>query len=384
MNKIFFFAIIIGFLYSCNPKTDVNHTTKPITTQDTITVKEYGRMPDGRVVSEYSLTNANGMVMKVINYGGIITSLSMRDRSGKLEDIVLGYDSLQQYIRSNPYFGALIGRFGNRIAKGKFKLGDIEYTLGVNNGENHLHGGEFGFHTAYWNITPLEMTDGVAIRLNYVSKDGEEGYPGNLACEVVYMLSNNDELRIEYKASTDKKTIINLTQHSYFNLSGGERDILGHELQINADAYLPVDATLIPTGEQKPVEGTAFDFRKATEIGARIGEKDEQLKFGNGYDHCWVLNKAPQGLNRAAVLFDKNTGREVAVFTSEPGIQFYSGNFLDGSLIGKGGRPYNFRTGLCLETQHFPDSPNRPEFPDVVLNPGEKYYSETIYRFNVR
>lgn len=377
-----FFIFIICF--SCNPKTEVNQSSQTVNTRDTLTVREYGKMPDGRVVNEYTLVNTNGMTMKVINYGGIITSLTMPDRNGKLDDVVLGYDSLDQYLRSNPYFGALIGRYGNRIAKGKFTLDKVEYTLATNNGENHLHGGITGFDKVYWEITPANVDEGPAIRLTYRSKDMEEGYPGNLSVDVLYVLTNKNEFRVEYRATTNKKTIVNLTQHTYFNLSGGSRDILDHRLSINADKFLPVDKTLIPTGEQRAVKNTPFDFTQSKVIGARINESDEQLKFGNGYDHCWILNRSAEGLNRAAVLYDEETGREVTVFTSEPGIQFYSGNFLDGSLRGKGGKPYNFRTGLCLETQHFPDSPNRLEFPSVVLNPGEKYYTETVYRFAVR
>ncbi len=341
-------------------------------------------MPDGRVVNEYTLANASGMTMKVINYGGIITSLTVPDRNGKLGDVALGYDTLGDYLKSNPYFGALIGRYGNRIAGGKFTLDNTQYTLATNNGQNHLHGGFNGYDKVFWEISPVDAEQGPALKLSYQGRDMEEGYPGNLSVDVLYVLTNKNELRVEYRAVTDKKTIVNLTQHTYFNLSGRSSDILAHKLIINADKFLPVDKTLIPTGEQRPVADTPFDFRQSTAIGARIDQVDEQLKFGNGYDHCWILNRSVEGLNRAAVLYDEETGREVTVLTSEPGIQLYSGNFLDGSLKGKNGVAYNFRTGLCLETQHFPDSPNRPEFPSVVLNPGEKYYSETIYQFRVR
>jgi aldose 1-epimerase len=384
MYRVLSILFILIFCFSCNPKTEVNQSTQTVNTRDTLTVTEYGKMPDGRVVNEYTLLNANGMMMKVINYGGIITSLTMQDRNGKLDDVVLGYDSLGGYLKSNPYFGALIGRYGNRIAKGKFTLDNNQYTLATNNGENHLHGGVAGFDKVYWEISPVSVEEGPALKLSYQGKDMEEGYPGNLSVEVLYVLTNKNELRLEYRATTDKKTIVNLTQHTYFNLSGGSRDILDHNLVINADKYLPVDKTLIPTGEQRAVKDTPFDFTQSTAIGGRINQADEQLKFGKGYDHCWILNKSAEGLNRAAILYDQVTGREVQVFTSEPGIQFYSGNFLDGTLSGKKGQVYNFRTGLCLETQHFPDSPNRSEFPSVVLNPGEKYYTETIYRFAVR
>lgn len=341
-------------------------------------------MPDGRIVNEYTLVNANGMTMKVINYGGIITMLTAPDRNGKFEDVVLGYESLPDYLTKNMFFGALIGRYGNRIARGKFSLDGIEFSLDTNNGPNHLHGGEGGFDRVYWNIAPVKASDGVSLKLSYLSRDMEEGYPGNLAVEVYYTLTNDNKLRIEYNASTDKKTIVNLTQHSYFNLSGGRRDILDHELFINADKFLPDDATLIPTGELRAVAGTPFDFRKPFIIGARINDNDEQLKIGNGYDHTWVLNKSQDRLNRAAVLYDKQTGRELTVTTTEPGIQVYSGNFLNKELIGKNGFINDFRTGICLETQHFPDSPNKPEFPSVILNPGEKYLTETVYSFTVR
>jgi aldose 1-epimerase len=322
--------------------------------------------------------------MKVINYGGIITSLAMPDRHGKMEDIVLGYDSLEDYLTASPYFGALIGRYGNRIAKGKFSLDGKEYTLAVNNGANHLHGGIKGFDKVIWTAQQQHADEGVALRLTYLSKDMEEGYPGNLNVEVVYTLTDRNELKIDYKAATDKKTIVNLTQHTYFNLTAGKQDILSHNLTINADRFLPVDKTLIPTGALKPVDNTPFDFRKPMMVGKRIGEKDEQLKFGNGYDHCWVLNAAKDGMNNAATLYDSISGREMVVYTTEPGLQFYSGNFLDGSNKGKNNIVYNFRTGLCLETQHFPDSPNKPAFPTVVLNPGETYTSQTVYKFSAR
>lgn len=379
-------TLLASYFICCNPKTDVN--TESYTQSDTLSssVKEepYGKMPDGKLVSVFTLTNATGMTMRVINYGGIITSLTMPDRNGNMADIVLGYDSLGAYLKSNPYFGALIGRYGNRIAKGKFSLDENAYQLDTNNNGNHLHGGDNGFDKVFWNIAEHKTAEGPALKLTYESADMEEGYPGKLNVEVIYTLTNSNELKIDYTATTDKKTIVNLTQHSYFNLSGGTTDILSHQLLINADHFLPVDKTLIPTGELKPVEGTPFDFTSLREIGSRINEDNEQLKYGNGYDHNWVLNKATEGLHHAATLFDPSSGREVTVHTTEPGIQFYSGNFLDGSLTGKRNTKYNFRTGLCLETQHFPDSPNQSKFPSVVLTPGEKYSSHTVYRFSVR
>jgi aldose 1-epimerase len=381
-STVFILALFIVII-SCNSKTgqtDVNDT-KVEDVKGKISVSPFGKLPDGRAVSAYTLVNNKGISMKVINYGGIITSLNVPDRRGHKEDVVLGYDSLSGYLKSSPFFGALIGRYGNRIAKGKFKLDGKEYKLAVNNGENHLHGGVLGYDKVFWEIEEVSAEDGVAIKLSYLSKDMEEGYPGNLKVEVVYTLTNNNELRIDYKATTDKKTVVNLTQHTYFNLSAGKSDILSHELVLNADKFLPVDKTLIPTGEQKDVSGTPFDFRKETSIGSRIGQKDDQLKFGNGYDHCWILNPAKDGMNNAGKLYDSISGREIIVYTTEPGIQFYSGNFLDGSITGKNNVNYKFRTGLCLETQHFPDSPNKPEFPSVTLNPGETYTSQTIYKF---
>jgi aldose 1-epimerase len=380
-------AALIIFMFSCKTNTEVKSTATETTAQtDTasVIVTHFGELQDGTPMSLYTLTNTNRVSISVINYGGIITSVMAPDKNGRLDDIVLGFDSLDNYVTSSPFFGALIGRYGNRIAKGKFELDGKKYTLAVNNGENHLHGGVKGFDKVIWNIEKHSVNDGVAIKLSYLSKDMEEGYPGNLNTEVIYTLTNRNELKIDYKATTDKKTIVNLTQHTYFNLNAGKQDILSHELVINADKFLPVDKGLIPTGELRPVKGTPFDFTKPFIVGARINDKDEQLKYGNGYDHCWVLNKAADPLSHAATLYDSASGREVMVFTTEPALQFYSGNFLDGSLHGKNNTTYNFRSGLCLETQHYPDSPNRKEFPSVVLNPGETYTSQTIYQFNVR
>lgn len=320
------------------------------------------------------------------NYGGIITSLLIPDKEGRLEDVVLGYDQLQSYLDESPYFGALIGRYGNRIAKGKFSLQGKTYNLASNNNTNHLHGGLKGFDKVVWDIAETKLgKDEARIVLKYTSKDGEEGYQGNLHVTVTYTFSENGFL-VDYEATTDKEIVINLTQHSYFNLSGNAKeDILSHELQLNADRFLPVDSTLIPTSELRKVKGTLFDFTGAKRIGKDIELENQQLAYGLGYDHCWVLNG---GMTRArrmvANLYHQESGRFMEVFTVEPDIQFYSGNFLDGSITGKAGKVYQHRYGLCLESQHYPDSPNQSHFPTVILNPGEQYQTFTEYRFSVR
>lgn len=347
--------------------------------------KVFGALPDGRPAYLYTLRNQNGMQAEITNYGGIVVSLTAPDSHGTMTDIVLGYDSLSSYLENKPYFGALIGRYGNRIAKGRFTLDGREYTLAANNGENHLHGGLNGFNKVLWEVDELGSQPGKSLALIYQSKDGEEGYPGNLSVRVVYALSDSNELKIDYEATTDKPTVLNLTHHSYFNLAGaGKGNILGHELQIFANAFTPVDAGLIPTGELRPVRNTPFDFTTPTPIGARIDANDEQLTFAGGYDHNWVLAKPPGKFGLAARVNENTTGRMMEVWTTESGLQFYCGNFLDGSEIGKGNVPYEHRFGLCLETQHFPDSPNKPLFPTTVLKPGETYHSSTIYRFLAR
>jgi aldose 1-epimerase len=349
-----------------------------------ITQAEFGKMPDGQTIHIYTLTNKNGVSARITNYGGIVVSLNTPDRNGKLGDIVLGFDSLAgyltpEYAKASPFFGALIGRYGNRIGHAQFKLDGKTYKLDKNNGENSLHGGARGFDKRVWTATPLP--DG-GLKLVYLSKDGEEGYPGNLTATVTYHLTDENELKIDYLATTDKDTVVNLTNHSYFNLAGaGSGDILKQVLMINADRFTPVDAGLIPTGELRNVTGTPFDFRKPTAIGARINQADEQLKLGKGYDHNWVLNRSGNGLSLAARVEDPATGRVLEVHTTEPGIQFYAGNFLDGTLKGKGGKIYGHRSGFCLETQHFPDSPNKPNFPSTELKPGQQYRSTTVYRF---
>jgi aldose 1-epimerase len=332
----------------------------------------------------FTLTNKNGVSTKITNYGGIVMSLNVPDKAGQFGDVVLGFDTVEEYLQPHPYFGALIGRYGNRIANGKFTLEGKNYTLAQNNGPNSLHGGLKGFDKVIWDAKPLDTRDGPALELTYLSKDGEEGYPGNLLVKVIYTLTHDDALRIDYTATSDGTTVINLTHHSYFNLAGaGNGDILDHDLLLNAAHFTPVNETLIPTGEIRPVAGTPFDFTRPTRIGLRINQDDEQLKFGLGYDHNWVLNNTDGSLALAARASEPSSGRVMEVWTTEPGIQFYSGNFLDGSNIGKGGKVYQHRYGFCLETQHFPDSPNQPNFPSTVLKAGQTYTSTTVYKFLV-
>jgi aldose 1-epimerase len=336
----------------------------------------------GQPVTQFVLTNANGVEVRLINFGGIITHLITPDRRGERTDVVLGFDSLAGYEGKNPYFGALIGRYGNRIAEGKFSLDGQDYTLAVNNGPNHLHGGEVGFNRKVWSAEPLEEADRVGVRLSGTSPDGEEGYPGRLELTVDYWLDNADQLTLDYRATTDAATPVNLTNHTYFNLAGaGSGSIGDHVLQIGAAAFTPVDETLIPTGEIREVAGTAFDFRQPTPIGERIDDADEQIGVGKGYDHNFVLDG--RGMRQVATVYEPGSGRTLEVETTEPGIQFYSGNFLDGTLIGKEATAYEHRSGFCLETQHFPDSPNQPDFPSTILRPGEVYETTTVYRFGV-
>ena len=343
----------------------------------------FGKTADGQEIDLYTVTNRNGVAIDIMNRGGTVVSIRVPDRSGKLGDVVLGFDSLDGYLKENPFFGALVGRYGNRIAKGRFKLNGVEYKLAVNNGENHLHGGLQGFDKAVWNARDVSEGRLPRLELTYLSKDGEEGYPGNLSVVVVYSLTDANELRLDYSASTDKDTVVNLTNHTYFNLAGeGEGDILGHELTLYADRFTAADKGLIPTGELRSVEGTPFDFRKPTPIGARIEAQDQQLQVGGGYDHNFVLNGGGS-LALAARVEEPKSGRVLEVLTTEPGVQFYTGNFLDGKLAGKGGKTYPKRSGFCLETQHFPDSPNQPKFPLTELKAGGKYQTATVYRFSV-
>ena len=343
----------------------------------------FGRTPDGQTVELFTRTSMPLALVSVNNYGGIIVSLRVPDRGGRLGDVVLGHDGLEGYLKASPYFGCIVGRYGNRIAKGQFTLDGHTYHLVTNNGPNHLHGGTKGFDKVVWKADPVEAADSAGVVFAYTSKDGEEGYPGNLAARVTYTLNDRDELAFEYVATTDKATPVNLTQHSYFNLAGeGTRDVLDHQVTIDADRFTPVDATLIPTGVLASVTGTPFDFRKATAIGARIEQKDEQLVRGGGYDHNFVLNRKGPGLARVIRVVEPTTGRVMDVSTTEPGVQFYTGNFLDGTVTGKSGHVYRRRYGFCLETQHYPDSPNHPSFPSTILRPGREYRSKTVLAFS--
>jgi len=348
--------------------------------------KVFGTTADGKTADLYTLKNKNGMQVSITNFGATVVSIMAPDKTGKMADVALGYDDLAGYELNKNYLGVLVGRYGNRIAHGKFSIDGTEYTLAKNNGDNSLHGGIKGFNKAMWEAKDVSKGGEAAVEMKYVSKDGEEGYPGNLSVTVVYTLTNKNELKIDYSATTDKKTVVNLTNHTYFNLAGqGNGDILKHELMINADTFTPVDSGLIPTGELKKVEGTPFDFRKATAIGARVDANDEQIRLGGGYDHNFVLNRQKAtGLSLAARVSDPASGRTMEVWTTEPGVQFYTGNFLDGSFKGKGGSVYQKRTALCLETQHFPDSPNHPSFPTTLVKPGEKYHTTTVYKFEAK
>ena len=346
----------------------------------------FGKTGDGEPVELFVLSNGKGMEVAITNFGGIVVALKVPDRKGKSDDIVLGYDNLEGYLADKAYLGAIIGRYGNRIAHGRFEINGTTYNLPKNNGDNTLHGGLRGFNAHVWAAKDVSTPGTPGLELTYVSKDGEEGFPGSVTATVTYTVTESNELRIDYVATTDKATIINLTNHSYFNLAGqGQGDILKHQLTIHAGRFTPVDAGLIPTGELRPVKGTPFDFNKATAIGERIEQDDEQLKIGMGYDHNWVLDggitKSPR---LAAEAYDSGTGRVLQVLTTEPGVQFYTGNFLDASIRGKGGKSYGRRFAFCLETQHYPDSPNHPNFPTTLLKPGEHYRTTTIFKFLTR
>lgn len=368
--KLILPVILIMFIAGCMQETKEKETKRePMK----ITKEKFGRV-DTMDVYLYTMTNDNGMTVKITNYGGIVTSILVPDKDGNTADVVLGFDELQPYLDGHPYFGSIVGRYGNRIAKGKFSIDDVEYTLATNNGPNHLHGGIKGFDKQVWNVKEKSFPDTASLRLQYTSPDGEEGYPGNLRVMVIYSLTNDNELIIEYKATTDKATPLNLTHHSYFNLGGTQQDALDHVLTIAAHKYVAVDENLIPTGELPDVQGTPMDFSSSHSIGERIADVD------GGYDHTYVLFDTGK-MNKAADVYHPGSGRAMEVFTSEPGIQFYSGNFLDGSLTGKNGIIYNQHHGFCLETQHFPDSPNQPDFPSTLLRPGEEYSYTTIYKF---
>jgi aldose 1-epimerase len=354
------------------------------TTSSRIDKQPFGTASTGEPVDIYTLRNDKGAEARIMTYGGIVVSLKMPDKDGHFGDVVLGYDNLDSYVKSSPYFGALIGRYGNRIGGAKFTLDGSTYTLPANDGPNTLHGGLKGFDKHVWTASEArESADGPQLVLHYLSKDGEEGFPGNLDVTAVFTLTQDNALRLEYTATTDKDTVVNLTHHGYFNLAG-KGDILGHVVMIPADRFTPVDSTLIPTGVLQPVENTPFDFRTATAIGARIGDDNEQLKFGKGYDHNWVINKNFGELTLMARVTEPTTGRVMEVWSTEPGLQFYSGNFLDGTITGKGGWVYAHRNAFCMEPQHYPDSPNKPDFPTTELKPGETFHNTIMYKFSTQ
>jgi len=372
-------VIVLGFLFlssTSKRKLQEEKNAYSFSVKKGIEALEWGER-DGKKVYLYTLTNKDGMEVKISNYGCTITGWIAPDKNGNKSNIVLGFDSLERYTRAVPYFGAVVGRYGNRIAKGQFTLDGTTYKLATNNGPNHLHGGNKGFDKRVWDVLPIDENKPLLV-LHYISKDGEEGYPGNADVTVKYTLTDKDELEIEYNATTDKATPINLTNHSYFNLTGDVRNtILDHTVWIDADSYTPMDNTSIPTGEIKPVKGTPFDFTSPHKVGERIDS------VRNGYDHNFVLNKKPNAFKRVASVFDALSGRKLEVYTTEPGLQFYSGNFLSPSLKTSGGQPIGRRTGLCMETQHFPNSPNQPNFPNTILRPGEKFHSVTKYKLSV-
>ncbi|MBK8947159.1 MAG: galactose mutarotase [Ignavibacteriae bacterium] len=376
MIKFLSVLLLLTILVSCNEKE------KQVTEKSN---SLFGKLSDGREVNMFTLKNKNGAEVKIIEFGATVTSLKVPDKNGKIEDVVLGYDKLEDYINGTSYFGAIVGRYGNRIGKGKFNLNEDDFQLSINDGENHLHGGKIGFNKVLWIGETLQSSEGESVKLTYVSPDGEEGYPGTANISIMYTLTESNELKIEYSATTDKTTIMNPTHHSYFNLSGNfQNTILDHELMMDADFFTPVDKGLITTGELVKVENTPMDFKVPTKIGKNINAEYEQLIFGKGYDHNWVLNNYDGSLKNVASLYDSTSGRLMEILTDQPGLQFYSGNFLNGTSIGKNGEKYNFRTGLCLETQKFPDSPNKANFPSVTLNPGEVYNQITIYKFSVK
>jgi aldose 1-epimerase len=383
------FSILVGLamlVLSCGKKSQpAGQEALATDSIQSVTSKPYGKMKDGSEVLLYTLKNKNGVEVSILNYGAIIQSIKTPDKKGIFEDVTLGYDSFPDYESKNQFFGAVAGRYGNRIANAKFVLDGKTYPLVANNGVNHLHGGLKGFDKANWKVAVVSQAENPAIQLTYLSKDGEEGYPGNLNVEIVYTLTEDNQVSVRYMAKTDKRTVINLTQHTYFNLTGDtKRDILSHELEIAADRFLPVDKTLIPTGELKSVSDTPFDFTKPTVIGSRIKDDYAQLKIGGGYDHCWVFTDTSRTLKKAATVYEPTSGRVMETYTTEPGVQFYTGNFLKDKPLGKKGIGYKPQWGFCLETQHFPDSPNHPSFPSVVLNPGGTYKTETVYKFSTR
>lgn len=376
------------FIYSCRTSCSLGEKIvyrKGEVKMD-VTKESFGTMPDGREVELFTVVNQNGLRARIMTYGAILVSLEVPDKNGKLEDVTLGYYNFEDYLKNNsPYFGAIVGRYANRIDDARFTLDGVTYKLAANNGKNHLHGGVKGFDKVLWTAETVQKDDAVGVRLSYLSEDGEENYPGNLKCEVRYLLTNDDTLNIYYTAATDKATPVNLTHHSYFNLDGqGDGDILDHVLMLNADKFTPTDRGLIPTGEIKSVKGTPMDFTEPETIGRRIEQNYQQLQYAGGYDHNWVLNKNDESTTLAARVAEPDSGRVMEVYTTQPGIQFYSGNFLDGTITGKCGRVYKHRYGFCLETQHFPDSPNKENFPSTILRPGQRYEQITEFRFSTK
>lgn len=370
------FLLCISLFFACSQ-----------TPQKTLDIQKetFGTLSDGRQAELFIIKHGDGSLLQITNYGATVVTLKLPDKKGVVEDVVLGFDNLQDYERIRGFYGSIVGRFGNRIDEGKFTLDGITYELATNDGDNHLHGGIKGFDRVLWDVEEYGVNDSAFVKLSYLSKDGEEGYPGNLTTVVTYSFSKDKTLSIDYLVTTDQPTIKNITNHAYFNLSGNvKKDILGHELMINADQFLPVDEGLIPTGELRSVEGTPMDFREPTPIGARIDEEYKQLEYGLGYDHNWILNKNDGGLTLACTVYEPQSGRFMEIHTTEPGLQFYSGNFMDGSHKGHEERPYDYRHALVLETQHFPDSPNHEHFPSTVIRPGETYYSTSIYKFGVK
>lgn len=384
MFKNLFKYLFFSLLLACGSKKT---ETSDDNTMKNIELKEFGKLNDSTAAMAYTLKNAAGMEVVVTNFGGHILSIKVPDKDGNFTDVVHSCDSLSQYVTGTPFFGPITGRYGNRIAKGKFTLDGKTFTLATNNGPNHLHGGEQGFDKKLWAAAIVDGEEPM-LKLSYTSPDMEEGYPGALSVEVTYTLQKDNSLKLEYKATTDKATVVNLTNHAYFNLTGadGTNTILNHEIELKADRFIPVDKTLIPTGEVKSVSGTPFDFQKATKIGARINDTtDIQINYGGGYDHCWVFADSSKNLKLGATVYESTSGRVMEMFTTEPAVQFYTGNFLNGSAIGKGGKvKYEKRSGFCLETQHYPDSPNQPQFPSTVLRPGETYSTSTVYKFSVK
>ncbi|MDQ6528475.1 aldose epimerase family protein [Flavobacterium sp. LHD-85] len=388
-RSLFILSLLGTAIVLVQCKSDKKADTEKVATEGknlvTIEKSEYGATAKGEKVESYKLKNQNGMEVDIITFGGRITDLKVPNKEGVSENVVIGFSSLAQYEKENPFFGALIGRYGNRIAKGKFSLDGKEYQLAINNAPNALHGGPQGFFNVVWKADEVKSGDTASLKLSYVSKDMEEGYPGTLKVFVTYTLTNDNQLEVLYEATTDKKTVVNLTQHSYFNLSGDfTKTILDHELTLNADKLVPVDADLIPTGKLEDVAGTPFDFRTPKLIGKDINAKNDQLEKGKGYDHCWVLNNPEKGKTIIAKVYHAASGRVMEMTTDEPGIQFYSGNFLDGTLPMPNGGTFAHRTGLCLETEHYPDSPNQKNFPTTVLNPGENYKTKTTFKFSVK